>query len=635
MGLTAENVLVRMAGAETLLTLADAIRRTIGPDFEELPAGSPADRTIVVWADPESAWTAVADTQFGEAKKFAAALSRETGAATVAVGVFDSDDAWLRLCRNGKAADILSLRGKTPRGRPERWAEELRPPATPQDFLEQLSGETLFVEQRVSRAAELLGATAAQCLSRADELDESSGPMLRLGFRSLLLPEKREAEGPPVLTLHDRLAGIEAGAGDSLQQLSMSVRNAGGASRGVEVRLEGDAIERGLLEEASVTVVRFLGPNETERVTPPFVEATARAEAAVVPAGPASMEPALLGKMLMADPSLFTKGRLWINFTMRAAKAGEGQLRVRVLPLANPEGQAVWEAPVRVSAALRKPLRSVETGSLYARKLATPATLVGLAVLDGQAATALPLAQEAIHRWIERLGAREGRWRLHWKMLQLDAPRDTLIAGSKPAGDKAWKKAMDKLEEHGSVWAALYPDKEEREAGMGFLFEGGTGTPGAAAMARAPHLGFWTDLRGLDPADQQRLRDGLIEIIDNTAEAAPLLQGFVARWENPEGLSADNTLYELSCGIVGQCVQGRQWCGRWLRAVSDTLWLGPSLREFLGDLDAVTEIEAVGSASRLMLRPELSLDQLEEALAAILPGVEDWQQGVQQLYARV
>ncbi len=634
MGATTENVLVRLSGAGAIERLTDAVRQAVGTEFEALPDGAKADRTVVVWAPAESAWTTVSDSHFDEAGKLAGALSRQSGAPAVAVRVFDSDEAWFRLYRNGKLSDTLTLRGKTPRLRKERWADVLEPPGAAADLVEGLSGETVFVEERVARAARLLGADPAQCLSRADEIDESHGALLRLGFRSKLLPQMREAQGPPSFEVHDRFAGIEAGAGDVLQQVSLSVRNRGGESQGVEIRLEGDAVEQGLLEAQSVTLVRFVGPQQPERVEVPFELGTARAEAAVIPAGPPAVSPEALGKMLMADPALFTQGKLWLNLGIRADQPGSGTLRVRVRPLANPEGEAVWEAPVRVTAAIRKPLRSTEKGSLYARKLVTPSTLVGLAILAGGDAAAADFAAKAIRAWVDAVGPSEGRWRLHWNMHQLGAPRDTLIAGTKPAGDKAWMKVFGKLPEHDSVWAPRRPDKEEREQDAGFLFDRTAAQPGLATASPAPHLGFWADLRGVDAARRAQLQARLTEIIDATAAQAELLQGFLACWDAPDGLTAGHTLYELACGIVGQGVQGVPWCERWLRAAAETLWLGPSLCDRVGQLDAVARIEEAGSARKLTLRDGASFDQLEAELAPILPSAQDWQSAVRGFYGR-
>ncbi len=326
----------------------------------------------------------------------------------------------------------------------------------------------------------------------------------------------------------------------------------------------------------------------------------------------------------MADPSLLTKGKLWVNFAARAAKPGAGTLRVRVRPLANPSGETVWEAPVRVSEAIRKPLRSTEAGSLYARKLSTPNTLVGLAVFDADKAAARATAADAIRSWVDAVGPVEGRWRLHWNMLQFDAPRNTLIAADKSAGDKAWGRALGKLEGHESVWAPLYADKEETAQAAGFLFDADS----------APHLGFWVDLRGADSERRRLLHDRLTQILDAAAAATPLLQGFLAAWDAEDGLTADHTLYEMSCGIVGQGVRGAAWCERWLRAVAETMWLGPALGERAGNLESVAELEPAGSTQKVTLREEASLDALEAELAPILPSVEDWQAALRGFYAR-
>jgi hypothetical protein len=66
------------------------------------------------------------------------------------------------------------------------------------------------------------------------------------------------------------------------------------------------------------------------------------------------------------------------------------------------------------------------------------------------------------------------------------------------------------------------------------------------------------------------------------------------------------------------------------------MWLGPDLlgrleRQRLDEVAVVTEH---GHGVRLQVRPESSLDELESALAPVLPGASDWKAGVDRYYGR-
>ena len=80
------------------------------------------------------------------------------------------------------------------------------------------------------------------------------------------------------------------------------------------------------------------------------------------------------------------------------------------------------------------------------------------------------------------------------------------------------------------------------------------------------------------------------------------------------------------------------WLNRWLRAVTnDWIWLGPSLRAHLGDpspLADIADLVAIGDAARIRLRPGHHLDQLEVALAPILPSAADWRRACDCYYGR-
>jgi hypothetical protein len=117
-----------------------------------------------------------------------------------------------------------------------------------------------------------------------------------------------------------------------------------------------------------------------------------------------------------------------------------------------------------------------------------------------------------------------------------------------------------------------------------------------------------------------------------------LLQALVGRWTWPALSTLYATPYELASGVHGQCTSGRFWCTRFLRGVTERVWLGPELVQQLGGtgaLEAVAEVAPRGPGVRVTLREDASLDDLEAALAPLLPGERDWHEGVDRLYPRI
>jgi hypothetical protein len=93
-------------------------------------------------------------------------------------------------------------------------------------------------------------------------------------------------------------------------------------------------------------------------------------------------------------------------------------------------------------------------------------------------------------------------------------------------------------------------------------------------------------------------------------------------------LTVEVTPYEQACGIDGGVTATRAWGSRFLRAVTDRLWLGPDLLARVGGsaaLEPVADIRPVGDAVALALRRPATLADLERVLAPVLPRRSDWE----------
>jgi hypothetical protein len=110
------------------------------------------------------------------------------------------------------------------------------------------------------------------------------------------------------------------------------------------------------------------------------------------------------------------------------------------------------------------------------------------------------------------------------------------------------------------------------------------------------------------------------------------LIGYWGRLPRPE-----STLYETMCNVHGQCTLQHSWLTRFLRGVTrDSTWLGPELvsRIDRAALASVATLEDSKDGVRFQLRPEATLDELEQVLADVLPHEADWHAGTDRFYGR-
>jgi hypothetical protein len=154
----------------------------------------------------------------------------------------------------------------------------------------------------------------------------------------------------------------------------------------------------------------------------------------------------------------------------------------------------------------------------------------------------------------------------------------------------------------------------------------------------APHLVLWLDSQGMAGEALQEAEAVLRAILDQLIVRADDLQALLARWNWSSYYShgAQSTPYELACGVHGQCTTGQSWCARYLRGVTNMLWLESVLGQRLdiAALDAVATLTPIGDGWRLDRRPQVSLDDLERALAPLIPGQDDWIARTGRLYAQ-
>ncbi len=115
------------------------------------------------------------------------------------------------------------------------------------------------------------------------------------------------------------------------------------------------------------------------------------------------------------------------------------------------------------------------------------------------------------------------------------------------------------------------------------------------------------------------------------------MQASLSRNLTGSGGSAESTAYEFASGVQGQCTMTAWWCERYLRAVGTQMWIGPQLAARIASHEAVSgsaDVMTIGNCLLLKPRDPAQTEPLEKALAEILAGSVEWQEGMRVRYNR-
>jgi hypothetical protein len=606
----------------------------------------PPDRSIIV--GPPDRWIAIYDEATEDQSverldRLARAVSAALEGPAVAALVHDSDHLVLRLFDRGELVDEIARGGK-PRGDIARWESLCGSKLS--HLRDALSHRDLFAEQTLADIAGALGADATSLCTGYRYL--SDGGALRPGssvlrFRKEARPAyEQAASGPPRFVTAAWSPTAELPVGGALH-VGASARNEGGASRGLLVVVHGEAIEVGLVSPERAQVVvgvpnkgglvveQPLAPRTNKNGKPGF---GAEFPELLLPAGNAGGMEALAGLGPREMVNRMFASNVHVNVHGRAVSAGKGALIVSFVPLGHPEPQFQFHYSVdlSVAGAARKPLRAQTDANAWLA-LEKPDTLVVLAASTLDARDAAPLAAEALMQW-----------RAFWAQdLVLSCAIHERSGVERPVKPRSVKLPVAKIEK-GAAWKKLRAAFETaarvsgrsievgRMSGEGFDFGGYLLAKDRKEDPDLATLRLSVDLRGRRSHAAEMVTRAR-SIVDAFVRNGRCSQAFVARWQT--GSVFDATPYETACGVHQEATLRRSWGTRFLRGVSaDGMWLGPDLlaRIDARALEPLVSSERVGEALRIVPREGVTLDALEQVLAPILPGGEDWNRWMSWIY---
>lgn len=654
MGLTAETVQVYTAGlwaANLQKRIAEvAIAYLAKQGYEEAAREEEADRVVVVAPVSDGGWISVYDSDFGSGEKLAKELSKTVLSPAVSLTVFDSDDVFIRLCEGGKVQDRHEFSGGKLRKRAntEKWAAVTDPDQRTR-MSEILKEQSLFAEEQLTRLAQALGMSAEQCVTPLAELPESEDGFLRLYFRHPRQgKEKSPAGGPPVLVAGPSSHPWRAAMGELLPHIGMYAINQGGALKGVRIRLEGSALEDGLVE---LSEIRVFNTGRKDMHTFPLAQGQrevelrdfALAEAPAMPKGVLG----LAGMLLKGRGAVARQMDHYVSVNVQGVlrSPGQGELRVVIIPLENPDGAAQLAYPILVQPAAKGPLKAdmAQPGaSQRCRYLYSQRIIQSLFSFQPGNDAAVSFAAKAIGQWLDFLErTRPDGWFCTRMGAPLQMPEFLETTRNDLRRQKKWTKWFAELGKGESLTGYIGVPRQEGEllfsGCAGFGFHRGQAHTVMSMLTASPHLTMWADSSIFTDDEMEEVDRLFTAWADEAAQAGLLLQASVSRNLTGGGGSAETTPYEFASGVQGQCTMTAWWCERFVRAIGSRLWIGPQLLARIPSreaLQATAEVTEAGNCLRVTPHDSAQTETLEKALEPVLAGSAQWQQGMRVRYNR-
>lgn len=650
MGAFFTNVQLRLdddAGLARLVSLFTAKVSELG--YGLASEGEAADRTISFARS--GSWIAVydeaTDSHAVPLAELAAMLSRELSAPAITVSVHDSDVLDLELWEAGERRDVYSsapsyfdepsdeqLRAVA--GKPAAWRSLLARGRTEEELRSAFTKELSFAEDTLREIAELLGLDPSLVSVGYRYAAEGHGPRLAASLRFRLNERPSfeiRAEGKPALgprigaSEDDPAAHYELMVG-SPAQLALTLRNGGGAARGLELTLEGSALESGIVGIVSANLVlgeprlgntfdaAVVAEREGNRVR--YVATFPDAEIPAAFAGdPYETMRARPDKVVEI---MFTSN-VHANVHLEARREGEGEVVATFVPTAAPETAFSVRSRVTVAPRAARPLRATE--GLHPHQLAP---LLGrdrlflLVSFDSSRDEAARFAAAEALRWSDVLGDPA-------KLEYATFHRDPRLRPSTGHGFALAKLEATFRETQVFSLSSNIVGETLTPAGPGAGLAFGTRIlpPDEGPDAPRPTFALWTDGAG---NRSRALEERLVAIADRAMTTARGIQAIVGRWSWAPS-HPDRTPYEEASGVHGGTLE-RTWLVRYVRGVAPGhLWLG---RELAARIDrdrvaAVAEVAACGEGIRVRVDDSAAaIAALEGAIEPILPDENAWRE---------
>ncbi|MCB0034128.1 MAG: hypothetical protein KDE51_08920 [Anaerolineales bacterium] len=318
------------------------------------------------------------------------------------------------------------------------------------------------------------------------------------------------------------------------------------------------------------------------------------------------------------------------RFVGRVQKSGSGEITVTVYPHENAEDGkdrftfGVGAYPPRIP--LRCDPTDVHPRTLLS--LAKPTHLWGLMALNPDDEGLMTMVFDLIRSWVDQLPRKPKRKiQMFVQSDLMQRPQAEWIAIEDFAVGGKWDERKEHLKQCESL--SLKWDKHTE-----FIFNRHSRLVPHATGISVPHILISYPVANYKKPYLQLVEDWLTEAADSLMTNGRLLQAMID-YSYPN-TTTEFTAYETACQIGGQCTTILDWCVRFLRAVSEKMWLNSDLLSQLPDVEALENVcglTGLGGGVRLVLRSDQSFEGLEKVLAPLLPSESDWEMHMRRLYS--
>jgi hypothetical protein len=426
------------------------------------------------------------------------------------------------------------------------------------------------------------------------------------------------------------------------QATRLSTYNCGGGTKGLNVVVHGEAVERNLVAVESIDLE--LGPKERRRKTSGVAteQELPTGQKIWLAAFPQLMIPEGASvDLLQPDPASFRRtlavGEVSAHVMLTGRTAGKGGLLVSVVPFRFPGSERTFPLSAHVFPTPRMPLRAKPTeNAAYLRALEDRSALFLSVWMRLDYARAATVAVSMIERWAELFAATDSmRAWAHPTITPspgaLPRPTSIEIPTRGFVSSKGWTQLKSKLMSGPRVdCGPLWKQRPPLHGSFGDGFEFGlAGRRGDSEDPELPGLCLWIDAAGADSARLERATNLASFIAREIMVQHDGVQALLGRWGRPARIQG--TLYEEAAGTYGDLTR-LSWLARFLRGVAvGRLWLGHELRERIDQTSVrlVCPVTDLGPALELEIANEKCLDDVENALAPLLPTEGDCQEHVQ------
>ncbi|GAB2679522.1 hypothetical protein GCM10027036_37000 [Flavihumibacter cheonanensis] len=237
-------------------------------DYEPIDNQDEADKSVLIVSKPDSNWVSIYDEDtelqhLTDLKQLAKFLSSSIKTSTLSILVHDSDSISMCLFTNGKEVDSISnIRKKVNfnKNKPEAWSDVLHPPHIFEDIQKAWHNNPIFAEEFLQAFAQLARINSAYLISGFEDIQEfHKNDGIALHFRQKNKPIK------PVLPLttfqfFQTHSILTLKKGES-SKLDFSFWNRGDSSKGIEIILAGECIDKNLLVPKKTEILYIERPD--------------------------------------------------------------------------------------------------------------------------------------------------------------------------------------------------------------------------------------------------------------------------------------------------------------------------------------------------------------------------------------